>query len=70
MTEIWNKKIITINDEDFSAGDTINYLRWELEDGSERELFNVIIRDIAENGIIIGDDESEQDIFIEADSII
>ena len=32
MTKIWNKTIITINDEDFSVGDTINYLRWELED--------------------------------------
>lgn len=38
MRKFRTKNIITINDEDFSAGDTIKYLCLELKDGTEREL--------------------------------
>ncbi|MGN0513058.1 MAG: hypothetical protein ACI4GD_02175 [Lachnospiraceae bacterium] len=69
MAEIFGKKFISINDDVFSVGDTIDYLRWEMdEEGTENEIYQALIRDIAEDHIIVSDG-NVGDIKIDVDSI-
>ena len=69
MAEILGKKFISINDDVFSVGDTIDYLRWEMdEEGTENEIYQALFRDIADDHIIVSDGNVD-DIKIDVDSI-
>ena len=71
--EIYSKNFITINEEDFEVGDMIMYLRWELDDETENEMYEAIILDITDNSIIVYsnvDGKPTDEIEVKVDSII
>lgn len=70
--EIYNKKFVTINEEDFEVGDMIMHLRWKLDDETENEMYEVIIFDITDDSIIVYnvDGKPMDGIEIKVDSII
>ena len=69
MAEIFSEKFISINDDVFSVGDTIDYLRWEMdEEGTENEIYQALIRDIADDHIIVSGGNVDN-IKIDVDSI-
>lgn len=51
--EIYSKKFVSINEDHFEVGDMISYLRWELDENTENEMYEAIILDITDNSIIV-----------------
>ena len=51
--EIYSKKFISINEDHFEVGDTISYLRWELDENTENEMYEAIILDVTDDSIIV-----------------
>ena len=71
--EIYNKKLIEINEDTYEVGDMIMYLRWELDDNTENEMYEAIILDITEDSIIVYSNiggKPLDEIEIKVDSII
>jgi len=71
MASIETFKVFYMNGEEYAPGNIIDSLCWRMDnDGTTNELYNVLLRDIADDGIVVWDGRNECDVFVALEDII